>query len=342
MNAHHPPEHHDAAVDRWLNEHQHVLESGLGSLLDIEAGLQEVLLQSRHSVLGNDLDTVLDVEAGLAAILPAKPPSAPVAQSGLRTEERGHTTVEQFLRSVSPESRLLLRRRPVVVSASRHLEEVLTLNDILTRAHRLAHGSDRIRDPYRIRYLIIDLVENLAHASDLAHDMALNFMLPHLLVRDLTHIYEIVGNLSLDLTHASSRVNDRPLISALSQEQALALAHTLARVFALALARTDDLIGFCVDQVRRAIALALGQDLPVLHKELIKAFLDDFTTADLRAANVISVDLTGVQWSESRTKWSEEMDVEALKARSKETGMGSGIYVVQSGPATVRGFADLA
>ncbi|GAA1500843.1 hypothetical protein GCM10009760_62980 [Kitasatospora kazusensis] len=43
---------------------------GLANRLNVEAGLCEVLLYSRHRVMADELATVMDVEAGLALIVP--------------------------------------------------------------------------------------------------------------------------------------------------------------------------------------------------------------------------------------------------------------------------------
>ncbi|GAA3089826.1 hypothetical protein [Nonomuraea salmonea] len=52
-------------LDLWPN----ALIDELHGLLDIEAGLREVLLHSRHAAQLDGLAEVLDVEAGLGAIL---------------------------------------------------------------------------------------------------------------------------------------------------------------------------------------------------------------------------------------------------------------------------------
>ncbi|MFC7650354.1 hypothetical protein ACFQX6_65980 [Streptosporangium lutulentum] len=86
----------------------------------------------------------------------------------------------------------------------------------------------------------------------------------------------------------------------------------------------------------------LGQDVSICQEDSLQAFLNDFTTADLRAASLIDIDMEGVRWSECGTLWPPELNVEDLKMRSEEVGVGSGTYVVGSGSATVRDFADLA
>lgn len=72
----------------------------------------------------------------------------------------------------------------------------------------------------------------------------------------------------------------------------------------------------------------------------MRAFLDDFTTSDLRAADLSGLDLGGVRWSESGTRWPATVDVDDLKARSEQEG--GGIRVVRSGTTTMRDLAELA
>jgi hypothetical protein len=95
------------------------------------------------------------------------------------------------------------------------------------------------------------------------------------------------------------------------------------------------------DEVKQVISDVLGRELPALSEESVEAFLNDFTTSDLRTADLKGIDLDGVRWSETRTRWPEAVDVEDLKNRSKETLVGSGVWVVQSGSATLRDLAEL-
>lgn len=56
---------------------------------------------------------------------------------------------------------------------------------------------------------------------------------------------------------------------------------------------------------------------------------DDFTTADLRDADLAPLDLTGVHWSPHGTRWPPTVDVRQLLARSEENPPGSGLYVIR-------------
>jgi hypothetical protein len=69
----------DAAVDRWLSEHHAQFVNELANRLDLEAGLEEVLLGERHQALVEEVRSKLDLDAGLAAILPPAPEPLPAA-----------------------------------------------------------------------------------------------------------------------------------------------------------------------------------------------------------------------------------------------------------------------
>ncbi|MEH0447716.1 MULTISPECIES: hypothetical protein [unclassified Streptomyces] len=68
--------------------------------------------------------------------------------------------------------------------------------------------------------------------------------------------------------------------------------------------------------------------------------MDDFTATDLSNADLTGIDLGGVYWSEHTTRWPPAINVEDLKARSKETPSGSGTWIVRSGTATIRDLAE--
>ncbi|WP_280479567.1 hypothetical protein [Nocardia asiatica] len=65
--------HDSSAVTRWLDTNHAQFYTELATRLDIEAGLEEVLLAERHNSLVEEIRDKLDIEAGLAAILPQPP-----------------------------------------------------------------------------------------------------------------------------------------------------------------------------------------------------------------------------------------------------------------------------
>ncbi len=62
--------HDDTAATRWLDIRRDRFYAELGERLDIEAGLEEVLLGEHHRELVGTIQENLDIEGGLAAILP--------------------------------------------------------------------------------------------------------------------------------------------------------------------------------------------------------------------------------------------------------------------------------
>lgn len=354
----------DEAVDRWFVDHGRALADVLGEALDIEAGLREVLVQSRHDDAEEDLDAVLDAEAGLGAILPA-------AASADRTDRpptsRKRTAAEEFFHSVSPTDRLTVRGDPEVAAAGRALDKAVDLtrhlNDrrlVLERAIDLAQ--DLVLDLSRARDLDLDIVltldpeldRGLLHALETARSIgALGFLTNRdrgdREDRDL--VLELVN--AYDLNLARARGLDTARARAQDLNRVLGLAHTLSLHIIAALSDDEEaaaavasdlarvLVAIGAEQVGRAIAGVLRRDPPPLDKDAALAFLHDFTTADLRAAELKGVDLGGVYWSDYGTLWPAALDLDDLKRRSVETPAGSATWVVRRGTAEFREFAML-
>ncbi|MEU8786105.1 hypothetical protein [Streptomyces sp. NPDC048637] len=322
-------DHHDNEADRRLDQHKRALLDDLGAVLDIEAGLREILLQSRHDTLLSDLGTILDVEAGLSAILPPATPPLPAIRPDTKAAWEGSTAAERFFLSVSPQVRVALRVHPDVIAACRLLERARDLDQSLDHGLVLA----------RLLTFDRDLAADLARALDLAlaraRDLALHLDLDRdrtlalARARDLARILDRLHDLALVLVADLDRDFDRAVVHVLGQ--------FLSRVRDL----SHDFVDICITEVRRCIAGGLDRDLPVLNEDELNAFLDDFTTTDLRTADLDGIDLGGVRWSELGTRWPAAVDIEGLKTRSEEAPPGSGIYVVRSGTASMRGLVGL-
>ncbi|MFJ3310359.1 hypothetical protein ACIPSA_46710 [Streptomyces sp. NPDC086549] len=390
----HHPEHdpRDQAVKLWLEQHQHAVTNALDDALDVEAGLHEILLHSRHNSAVDDLDTILNTEAGLADILPATTERPPATTRDANDTAHGHAGTDEFPVSASPADRMALRNHPDVKAASDALTSALVIGFRLDQEHGVyldlgyarAHVASLGRD--LIRNLIRDIQDARAFSSGLApgseYDRALSVGLD--LARSLDRVFSpthdpddalnraldivlaISHALALNRTLALQRALDRAedLNRILSVGRALNHAHhhDIARglddalncAYALNPNPAPDIvlnpahsrilakavIDVRTDEVRRAIGLALLQDPPPLDTDSVRAFLDDFTTADLRTTNLADVDLDGVRWSQHTTRWPKTMDVELLKTHSEETPPGSGNWTVQSGTATIHDFAD--
>ncbi|MFF8919601.1 hypothetical protein ACF08M_41560 [Streptomyces sp. NPDC015032] len=343
----HPTHDYDGqAVSNRLGRHQHTLDDSLDSVLDIEAGLREILIHSRHDTAVNALGTVLNTEAGLAGILPPSP--QPHASSDTSGTHR-HPRAGDFLPALSPADRMALRKHPDVKAAQRALARTLDrARDLpldLARDLALALACDLDRTLDRDRDLDLDLARararardlpralDLARARELDLDHARTLDHARARARDLDHARDLALDLARDL--------DRDLDHARDLARTLAHDLDLARDLDLDLDRDlDAFIEIRTNEVCRAIGSVLHQEPPVLDAASVPTLLDDFTDDDLRDTDLRGIDFSGVHWSQ-RTQWPPVVDIEALKARSDETPPGSGIWIVRSGTTTVRGYADL-
>lgn len=357
--THHPEtEFHDRSADHLFLDYGRDLAAHLDTVLDIEAGLREVLVQVRHDAAVDRLGWVLDVEAGLRALLPPVSVSSP---ADTRAAE-GRRNVSRLAWPVGATDRLSLRTHPYVVAAYRALtRDIAVAQDHLTRDHahdldldlvhalardldqalRLSVGTERVRNDVLRRGLERVCSLNVALTLDLERTTGRHCERnhPHALARDL------------DRVRAMLRVFDRVRVHGRRERASLGLlidrAHSRIRDLELVLERvgthdrvlTSTIVNIRVNEVGRAIGMVLGREAPVLDVDTVHAFINDFTTADLRSIDLNDIDLAGVRWSEAGTRWPPAVDVEELKSRSDETPVHSGIWVVRSGTATVRGFA---
>ncbi|WP_217140278.1 hypothetical protein [Streptomyces sp. AC627_RSS907] len=360
----HPTHDYDSqAVSDRLARHQHNLDD----VLDIEAGLREILIHSRHDTAVDALGTVLNTEAGLAGILPPTPQPQASDTSGTHR----HPPTRDFLPTLSPAERMALRGHRDVKAAQRALVLVLDLDldlpHVLDRALDRARALDRtlarvrvrIRDRARALAHDLDLARTRDRDRDLARDLNLARDRARDLARDLPHALDLdlARERALDLARGLSlaRVRRNDGLRDHARARILADTHALVRdldrildlalIYFLDLARARDLTRDLFSEIRtnevcRAIGLALHREPPVLDAASVLTLLDDFTHDDLRDTDLRGIDLSGVHWS-MRTQWSPVVDIEALKARSDETPPGSGIWIVRSGTTTVRDFADL-
>lgn len=341
-------DHHDGIASRRPDRYLRTLTGELTAFLDIEAGLREVLIQSRYEALVEDFGDVLDTEAGLAVILSGREPLPTATQSEKNPLEAENAAVGNLLRTVTPQVRMELRRHPDIVMASRvlslALDIVCTLDHAVDLDLSLNRALDRVIDSDLAHARASSIVNVLEHAIDTARALAhaLDQTRDSVTSDELVLELDLVSILAFDLAHDLVRAQGRASSLALHLEtnSASILARSLIRVRDRV--RNHSMTEICARQVAYTIGRVLGQDLPALDKDKVHVFLDDFTTSDLRAVDLDGIDLVGVRWSEHGTLWPVAVDVEELKIRSKEDPVGSGVYVIQSGTATIPNFAELA
>lgn len=309
-------------LDRFAAPHAATARD-LGRLLDVEAGLREVLVAVEHDATGRSLD--LDVEAGLAAIVPEADPPAPPADA---TPPAGRTAglVATLLLALDTPSRLALRTHPAIDVLGTALE----IGSALDRAHDLVRALDPARYPghERANDLARDLERALArtgarHRDDdaaLDNDHLRN--LDHALNRDIDRARDLARTLADWLGHDHGRIVADALARNLGSTREL--ARNLARGFAHDHTLPPDF------SVRLDLDLDGDRDLGIRARALDLA-RHDFTTADLRGIDLSGLSLVGLRWS-AATRWpSEEWRSQALL---DSTELAGGVYEIRSGTTT--------
>lgn len=349
---------HSVSLGVWSAASGQSATDELDELIDVEAGLTEILLQSRHEATIDDLDLLIDADSGLGAILGRYPDRRDDDLTG-----RTATGVPQQENSpsIAAVQRLALRGTPEFAPAiavlrkahalSEHLSPELkgvielelslaSLTSEILQVALLAEGRDRADMPSGY-----DNSFSMTHPA--GHAAALLTILNHSLRGVLSLVDRLVDYPSEnpaittdDPDAALSQINllranlytllDQIRISnpALNLEQ-LQVPHFYIRSIGPAVMKF----------IRSALPPASG--FPVKDDALDDAlgFFDDFTSADLTSADLTHADLERVRWSLVATNWPVELDRDEMVRRSREISWGSGIYVVESGTAH-RNFAS--
>ncbi|MFD9286098.1 hypothetical protein ACFWD7_54755 [Streptomyces mirabilis] len=327
----------------------------LGSVLDVESGLREVLLRSDHSKQIARLMDFVDIEGGLSAIVPRRS-QAFWAEHALWSITEAEGGLEDPL-AVAPAVRMAVRSDFI-----RYYEALENTERISEHLRLIASLATSLREDLFNDSGSVDFSVAMETCLRISGEVGkLSPSLNNSITRAMTETYESVTELTASCGAASDAVrtleNARhaPHRSAKNSsgmtvrdlKKVLAAAHDDACQISLVVldrATSGWLAGrrYLAEQInvtRRDIARRLGvRDFPALTVAELRAFTDDFISADLRRADLRGVDMTGVRWS-AQTLWPAELDVEELRNRSTESPMGSGIFVVRSGTARMRQFA---
>ncbi|MFG2694913.1 hypothetical protein [Kitasatospora sp. NPDC048407] len=311
----------------------------------VEAVRDELLVERYARSFSDRLGKVMDVEAGLAQILLT--PLTPAAlEPSMEPLERGALNI---IGLTDPRERLLVRNLPTVIHADGVLQRVLRLVGTVdqSQATRLDEdlGTDFRSPQARRRAEIIErhLEYVLARIREFCSETG--------------SVVEKVGRQYGDGLVLSSSVRDRlrefdyavvcarsAVLRWLADPEAVHRPKTdRSPVAAIdhAYLRAEDLVATCVMEARKTMARHLDRDIPLATAEAVTAFLHDFTSTDLSGTDLRGIDLAGVRWSEFGTSWPENVDVDGIRSQSEETPPGSWTYVIRSGSATVRDFATI-
>ncbi|MGA5452081.1 hypothetical protein ACPCVO_36160 [Streptomyces umbrinus] len=349
---------HNASLSAWSTASSQSAADELDELIDIEAGLTEILLQSRHEASVDDLDLMIDADSGLGAILGRRPDRrvanlAGAAATGVPQQENTP--------SIAAVQRLALRGTPEFASAiavlrmARSLPETLSpdlkgvielelslvslTGEILRQAH-LAEERDRADTATGH-----DDFPSTTHPAE--HAAALLAVLDHSLRGVLSLVDRLVdspsGKPAITIAGPGTDISQ---IEGLRTDLCTLLHHLRLSNPALNLEQLQ-VPHFYIRSIGPAVMKFIRSALPPASGFPVKddavedalGFFDDFTSADLTSADLTHADLERVRWSLAATNWPDGLDRDEMVRRSREISWGSGIYVVESGAAH-RNFAS--
>jgi hypothetical protein len=289
-------------VDRWLLEHRDAMIAALDEVIDVEAGLQDVLLSTRFTSLVDNLDEVIDVEAGLAAIVPVP---EPILAPAPNTEG---SDLDSVLRAISPVEKLALREAysplvggtvlSVAGAVDDIVEVVASMTSNLGIVRRAKPHSEMARhELHEAGHAVWGLSRLLADcATTVSHEKSIYARVEWRLRSEAGDLHDRLGELEDLLMYWEG-------LSYNSTSWGLAVLDCRAATKAL------------VRDARR-----FTHRLRALHR-----FLNDFVGADLSTAPLEGMHLVGVQWSIS-TLWPSQSWRDRIEKSSIE--IEDGIFEV--------------
>jgi hypothetical protein len=329
------------------------LATDLDTLLDLDAGLREVLIAAHHGNLSTDLDDTLQLAAGLHAIVPTPAPArAPNPATPTPSDMPAGGAVAGLLLSLDTPTRLALRREPVLEALAAALHDGVQWGSCSILFLRSSPGSQLARHLEDLRAAAGD--------GDIAADINIARELVLALNRDVTtdrdrgfHSGEAVARARLRAVAIALAVElawapaDESLAHALSNARGLVhdLAIRLDRALLRPPAAGHELAGVLVhsllrmgldDALGRTLVRALAHDIDWLldpadlnwfARDIDRA-RHDFTTADLRGIDLTGVRLDGLRWSAATIWPSEEWRAQALL---DSTEIKPGLYEIRRG-----------
>lgn len=274
----------------------------LASCLDLDAGLDEVLIASRHGNLVADVATALDIDEGLAAILP-------LTRSGENVLDlAGHTS--PFYTFLGAYAAGFALRRPTERLLARvwlpllWLPAVRHLTAFTDRVYGFAREVDSGEDLDRSE--VGDFARDIDRSYDLEVDMSLR--------RDslVNSVYGLLSNPA----RIYGIVEEFTVTLRWSLGQALYYSRDMEPSFVVALSRD-----LAYDPLY-ARAHDLGRAVALLEEAATSMSGADFTDLDLQG-----IPLEGVRWTEA-TRWPATW---ADRIRCNSVLIGPGLWEIRNG-----------
>lgn len=330
-----------SADDRWLAAQCRATAGELADVLDLNAGLREVLISAHHTGTIDSLEEHLDVEAGLAALLSAVPGRnfrKPAVGYSAAAEAR--RKARHVLRGLPPLQQLSLRHHSAAVASiycalllqALAVARALYVQGDIERAGSLADDLSRsvVQAGHHHQERGLAFSSDLTQARTQAHRVARH--------RELDGIGGVVIPLARALANALVSAARRDIALSPRMAQALSLALDLDRDRSIILDPEREATR--VRSISRGVAESLARaSVPTvagvhegLGMALLSGALDDFAEADLSLADLSISDLAGVRWSRLGTRWPASLDIDDLLASSREVEAGLGFYIVMPSP----------
>ncbi|MFD6358182.1 hypothetical protein [Nocardia tengchongensis] len=320
-----------SAVTQWLDTHRDQFYAELTERLDIEAGLEEVLLTERHNSLIEEIHDKLDIEGGLAAILPAPP--LPLPQAAEQPHPLGSLEWASDELARMPLQIRLALRADFAAKLGFAAREVSTLLCQPIDAGRFDAASTRIgalldrRDPCgqlpvaQWRFATVEEIRNDAGLSDVQKQALIG---RYESVDNKDEIIAAVADSGIDMAAESGRTVGRmyqffmnELVGRLDSTFDLSSMQHWKAVVAdyvlLSLDSAHSKVSAFIEIPGVAALTWTSSDWTVKvaesltelasHLAFLEQMLNDFIGADLREVDLAGVPLEGLRWSEQTTQW---------------------------------------
>ncbi|WP_433527758.1 hypothetical protein ACQPZ2_44025 (plasmid) [Nocardia pseudovaccinii] len=298
------------ALDQWLIAQRDALDADLATVLDLEAGLREVLIAAQYEVLDDDLGDVLDLESGLAAIVPEARPVPEARQGTKRTREPEEYSDDEIraIKTLSIHDRWALRGHILRNGLELAYQ---TAKELADSGERCTTHTPHESADFWARWIVAnhgrfdDLYEALKRGLD-------------------EGAFYIRGHLPIHrspkeelLNHWSQRAIEAKQLTDQAHKWRNDVVH---RRFA-----DEAVVRGVANPPREAVVRGLST-LMLKIADAIHA-VNDFTGDDLREAGLQKEDLDGLRWS-AQTKWPPEWQEEIDR---DSVPIGNGVFEVRQG-----------
>ncbi|MGN2642493.1 hypothetical protein ACTD5D_41230 [Nocardia takedensis] len=312
----------ESGFELWLGHQYGAALAGLVANLDLEAGLQETLLQAQHDELVRSLRGVINIEAGLAAIAPATKlaPRSSASSDGFSPDREVALQLSVSFRAMPLMVRLELRHvcSAGVTDAMVHARWIADAFALVSR-HRLLQGG----------------IEEVSEPASFVDKMS----------KDITHLSDGVAEIVESLVYVLIEEESARILDG-ADAIAMKWLVSVRRLLRTAVQRIGHAIAVFREKVewqqvaewrRISVWLAdIGGAAKVVHKNIdhfavqlveINDLVNNFIGEDFRYTDLVGVQLAGLYWS-TETRWPEAWQKQIER---DSFPIGDGIFEIRGG-----------